>query len=83
MDESKLGTAFTLKLLDVIVCLRISQFSRHFGRRSLTTPRTYIVDCPTQLTLLTWICQLGSLTNTSEKYDRAKQGKLRPRNLKT
>ena len=83
MDESKLGTAFTLKLLDVIVCLRISQFSSHSGRRSLTTPRTYIVDCPTQLTLLTWICQLRSITNTSEKYDRTEQGNLRLRTLKT
>ena len=83
MDESKLGTAFTLKLLDVIVCLRISQFSSHFGRRSLTTLRTYIVDCPTQLTLVTWICQLCFMTNTSEKYDRTQQENLRPRTLKT
>ena len=34
-----------------------------------------LVDCPTQLTLMTWICQC-SMTNTSEKYERAQQGNL-------
>ena len=37
---------------------------------------SHIVDCPTQLTLLTWICQLCSTTNTSEKYERTQQGNL-------
>ena len=35
-----------------------------------------LVDCPTQLTLMTWICQLCSMTNTSEKYERTQQGNL-------
>ena len=35
-----------------------------------------LVDCPTQLTLVTWICQLCSMTNTSEKYERTQQGNL-------
>ena len=30
----------------------------------------------TQLTLMTWICQLCSMTNTSEKYERTQQGNL-------
>ena len=37
---------------------------------------TLLVDCPTQLTLMTWICQLCSMTNTSEKYERTQQGNL-------
>ena len=37
-----------------------------------------VVDCPTQLTLMTWICQLRSMTNTSEKYERTQQGNLLP-----
>ena len=36
----------------------------------------WLVDCPTQLTLITWICQLCSMTNTSEKYERTQQGNL-------
>ena len=35
-----------------------------------------VVDCPTQLTLVTWICQLCSKTNTSEKYERTQPGNL-------
>ena len=35
-----------------------------------------VVDCPTQLTLVTWICQLSSMTNTSENYERTQQGNL-------
>ena len=35
-----------------------------------------VVDCPTQLTLVTWICQLCFTTNTSEKYERTQQGNL-------
>ena len=35
-----------------------------------------IVDCPTQLTLVTWICQLCSMTNKSETYERTQQGNL-------
>ena len=35
-----------------------------------------LVDCPSQLTLMTWICQLCSMTNTSEKYERTQQGNL-------
>ena len=35
-----------------------------------------VVDCPTQLTLVTWICQLCSKTNTSEKYERTQTGNL-------
>ena len=35
-----------------------------------------VVDCPIQLTLVTWICQLCSTTNTSEKYERTQQGNL-------
>ena len=35
-----------------------------------------LVDCPTQLTLMTWICQLCFITNTSEKYERTQQGNL-------
>ena len=34
-----------------------------------------LVDCPTQLTLVIWICQLCSTTNTTEKYERTQQGK--------
>ena len=34
----------------------------------------YVVDC--QLNLVTWICQLCSMTNTSEKYERTQQGNL-------
>ena len=34
-----------------------------------------VVDCPTQLTLVTWICQY-SMTNTSKKYERTQQGNL-------
>ena len=36
-----------------------------------------VVDCPTQLTLMTWICHC-SMTNTSEKYERTQQGNLLP-----
>ena len=32
-----------------------------------------LVDCPN---LVTWICQLCSITNTSEKYERTQQGNL-------
>ena len=35
-----------------------------------------LVDCPTQLTLMTWICQLCFITNTSEKYEMTQQGNL-------
>ena len=35
-----------------------------------------MVDCPTQLNLVTWICQLCSMTDTSEKYERTQQGNL-------
>ena len=35
-----------------------------------------LVDCPTQLTLVTWICQLCSTKNNSEKYKRTQQGNL-------
>ena len=35
-----------------------------------------LVDCPTQLTLMTWICQVCFITNTSEKYERTRQGNL-------
>ena len=35
-----------------------------------------LVDCPTQLTLMTWIYQLYSMTNTSEKYERSQHGNL-------
>ena len=35
-----------------------------------------LVNCPTLLTLITWICQLCSMTNTSEKYERTQQGNL-------
>ena len=35
-----------------------------------------LVDCRTQLILMTWICQLCSMTNTSEKYERTEQGNL-------
>ena len=34
-----------------------------------------LVDCRTQLTLMTWICQC-SMTNTSQKYERTQQGNL-------
>ena len=37
---------------------------------------TDVVDCPSQLTLATWICQLCSMTNTGEKYERTQQGNL-------
>ena len=37
---------------------------------------TDVVDCPSQLTLVTWICQLCSMTNTSEKYGGTQQGNL-------
>ena len=37
-----------------------------------------VVDCPIQLTHVTWICQLCSTTNTSEKYERTQQGNLLP-----
>ena len=43
-----------------------------------------LVDCRTQLTLMTWICQC-SMTNTSEKYERTQQRNLlmkTPRNNK-
>ena len=33
----------------------------------------HLVDCPTQLTLVIWIC---SMTNASEKYERTQQGNL-------
>ena len=35
-----------------------------------------LVDCPTQLTLVIWICQLCSTKNNSEKYKRTQQGNL-------
>ena len=35
-----------------------------------------LVDCPTQLTLMTRICKMCSMTNTSEKYERTQQGNL-------
>ena len=41
-----------------------------------TTPPLPLVDCPIQLTLMTWICLLCSMTNTSEKYERTQQGNL-------
>ena len=34
------------------------------------------VDCPTRLTLDVWICQVCSMTNTSDKYERTQQGNL-------
>ena len=37
---------------------------------------TDVVDCPSQLTLVTWICQLCSMTNTSEEYERTQLGNL-------
>ena len=37
---------------------------------------TDVVDFPSQLTLVKWICQLCSMTNTSEKYVRTQQGNL-------
>ena len=37
---------------------------------------TDVVDFPSQLTLVTWICQLYSMTSTSEKYERTQQGDL-------
>ena len=37
---------------------------------------TDVVDFSSQLTLVTWICQLCSMTNTSEKYERTQQGNL-------
>ena len=54
------------------------------GHRSLSFPllsftaSSTVVDCPTQLILVTWICQLNvcSTTNTSEKYDRTQRGNL-------
>ena len=36
----------------------------------------WLVDCPNQLTLITWIFQLCSMTNTSVKYERTQQGNL-------
>ena len=44
---------------------------------------TELVEYPTQLTLMTWICQLCSMTITSEKYERTKQGNLLQRNQNT
>ena len=35
-----------------------------------------MIDCPTQLTLVTWICHLCFKKNTSEKYERTQQGNL-------
>ena len=34
------------------------------------------IDCLTQLSFVTWICQLCSTTNTSKKYERTQQGNL-------
>ena len=42
-----------------------------------------LIDCPTQVTLITWICQLCSMTNTSEKYERTQQRNLLLRNATT
>ena len=35
-----------------------------------------VVDCPTQLNFMTWKCQLCSMINTSEKYERTQRGNL-------
>ena len=35
-----------------------------------------VVDCPTQLNFMTWNCQLCSMINTSEKYERTQRGNL-------
>ena len=42
-----------------------------------------LVDCPTELTLVIWICQLCSMTNTSKKYERTFQGTLLGLGLRT
>ena len=34
------------------------------------------IDCLTQLSFVTWICQLCSTTNTSKKYERTRLGNL-------
>ena len=54
------------------------------GHRSLSFPplsftaSSSVVDCPTQLTLVTWICQLNVCFTaiTSEKYESTQQGNL-------
>ena len=58
---------FSLSLPIIRLCREMLQWGRASAK---------VVDCPTQLTLGTWIFQLCSMTNTSEKYERTQQGNL-------
>ena len=42
----------------------------------LAAQKSLLVDCPTQMAFVKRICQLCSMTNTSEKYERTQQGNL-------
>ena len=49
----------------------------------LAAQKSLLVDCPTQMAFVKRICQLCSMTNTSEKYERTQQEKLLANNKTT
>ena len=64
---------FSCSVTNIVVFVAVFQ-KKLFHKNSNASVR--LVDCPTQLTLITWICQLYYMTNTSEKYEGPQQGNL-------